>query len=78
MMYEKSQMQRHTASYNFAAVKIEVQPNIWGKLTTASQMLLLCFILLEWPVALPLAYLTVTFTIVSGSIYIMRGLKFIQ
>lgn len=63
---------------NFAAVKIEVQPNIWGKLTTVFQMLLLCFILLEWPVAVPLAYLTVTFTIVSGIIYIMRGLKFIQ
>jgi len=63
---------------NFAAVKIKVQPNIWGKLTTASQMLLLCFVLLEWPLAIPLAYLTVTFTIVSGVIYIMRGLKFIQ
>ncbi|MFA5168790.1 MAG: CDP-alcohol phosphatidyltransferase family protein [Candidatus Omnitrophota bacterium] len=63
---------------NFAAVKIEVQPNIWGKLTTVSQMLLLCFILLKWPVAIPLAFLTVTFTIVSGIIYITRGLKFIQ
>lgn len=63
---------------NFAAVKIEVQPNVWGKLTTVSQMLLLCFVLLEWPLAVPLAYLTATFTIVSGVIYIMRGLKFIQ
>jgi len=64
---------------NFAAiVKIEVQPNIWGKLTTVSQMLLLCFILLEWPVAIPLAFLTAAFTIVSGVIYITRGLKFIQ
>jgi cardiolipin synthase (CMP-forming) len=63
---------------NFAAVKIEVQPNVWGKLTTVSQMLLLCFILLEWPVAIPLAFLTVTFTIVSGIIYITRGLKFLQ
>jgi cardiolipin synthase (CMP-forming) len=63
---------------HFASVKVEVQPNVWGKLTTVSQMLLLCFILLEWPVAVPLAYLTVTFTIVSGMIYITRGLKFIQ
>lgn len=63
---------------NFAAVKVEVQPNIWGKLTTASQMLLLCFVLLEWPVAVPLAFLTVAFTIISGIIYITRGLKFIQ
>jgi cardiolipin synthase (CMP-forming) len=63
---------------NFASVKIKVQPNIWGKLTTVSQMLLLCFILLEWPLAIPLAFLTVTFTIVSGLIYITRGLKFLQ
>jgi cardiolipin synthase len=63
---------------NFAAVKIELLPNLWGKLTTASQMLLLCFILLEWPVAIPLAYFTVTFTIISGIIYLTRGLKFIQ
>jgi cardiolipin synthase len=63
---------------HFASVKIEMRPNIWGKFTTASQMLLLCFILLEWPVAIPLAFLTVTFTIVSGIIYITRGLKFIQ
>jgi cardiolipin synthase len=63
---------------NFAAIKIELQPNIWGKLTTVSQMTLLCFVLLEWPIAIPLAYLTVTFTVVSGVIYIMRGLKFIQ
>jgi cardiolipin synthase len=63
---------------HFAGGKIEVQPNIWGKLTTVSQMLLLCSILIEWPVALPLAYLTVFFTIISGIIYITRGLKFIQ
>ncbi len=63
---------------NFSAVKIEVQPNLWGKLTTVSQMLLLCFILLQWPIAVPLSFLTVTFTIVSGIIYITRGLKFLQ
>jgi cardiolipin synthase len=63
---------------HFAAIKIELVPNIWGKLTTASQMLLLCFILLEWPIAIPLAFLTVTFTIISGVIYITRGLKIIQ
>ena len=63
---------------NFAATKVEMLPNIWGKLTTASQMILLCFILLEWPIAIPLAFLTVGFTIVSGIIYITRGLKFVQ
>lgn len=62
-------------SLNFMAVKLEVVPNRWGKLTTASQMVLLCFILLEWPLAKPLAYLTAFFTIVSGVIYISKGLK---
>ena len=59
-------------------LKIEVLPNLWGKLTTASQMLLLCFILLECPVAVPLAYVTAAFTVISGMVYITRGLKFIQ
>jgi len=65
-------------SLNSADVKVEVQPNRWGKITTLSQILLICFILLEWPLAIPLAYVTVSFTIVSGVIYLKRGLKFIQ
>lgn len=63
---------------NFMAAKMDVQPNWWGKLTTVCQMLLLCFILLEWPLARPLAYLTASFTIISGIIYITKGLKIIQ
>lgn len=63
---------------NFLAIKMEVLPNWWGKLTTASQMLLLMFILLEWPLAIPLAYLAAFFTIVSGLVYVSKGLKFIQ
>ena len=62
-------------SLNFMDAKIEVSPNRWGKLTTATQMVLLCFILLEWPLAVPLAYLTAFFTITSGIIYISKGLK---
>ncbi len=65
-------------SLNSADVKVEVQPNGWGKITTLSQILLICFILLEWSLAIPLAYVTVSFTIVSGIIYLKRGLKFIQ
>jgi len=63
---------------NSADVKVAVQPNWWGKLTTLSQILLICCILLEWPIAVPLAYVAVTFTIISGIIYLKRGLKFIQ
>ncbi len=62
----------------FLAIKAEVVPNWWGKLTTASQMLLLIFILLEWCWAVPLAYIAAFFTIVSGLIYISKGLKFIS
>ena len=62
---------------NFMSAKMEVQPNWWGKLTTVCQMLLLCFILLEWAVAQPMAYVTVFFTVISGIIYITKGLKFI-
>lgn len=63
---------------NSAAVKVEVQPNRWGKMTTFSQILLICFVLLEWPIAVPLAYVTVSFTIISGIIYLKKGLKVIQ
>ncbi len=64
-------------SLNFMTPKIAVVPNRWGKMTTASQMILLCFVLLEWPLAIPLSYLTAFFTIVSGIIYISRGLKIV-
>jgi len=63
---------------HFMSVKMEVLPNWWGKLTTVSQMLLLFCILIEWPLAVPLAYATAFFTIVSGLIYVSCGLKFIQ
>lgn len=62
-------------SLNFMAVRVEVSPNRWGKITTAFQMILLCFVLLEWPLAIPVAYLTALFTIISGVIYISKGLK---
>lgn len=63
---------------HFMTLKMDVVPNWWGKLTTVSQMLLLILILLEWPLAIPLAYLVAFFTIVSGVIYVAKGLKFIS
>ncbi|MBU9888525.1 MAG: CDP-diacylglycerol--glycerol-3-phosphate 3-phosphatidyltransferase [Candidatus Omnitrophica bacterium] len=65
-------------SLHFLSAKIAVSPNRWGKMTTLCQMLLLCFILLELPLVLPVAYLTVFFTIISGVIYISKGLKVIE
>lgn len=62
-------------SLNFTSSKVTVAPNRWGKTTTACQMLLLGFILLEWPIVMLVSYLTAFFTIVSGVIYISKGLK---
>lgn len=63
---------------NFMAVKFEVKPNWLGKMTTTFQMLLLLLVLLECPVAIPVAYVTVAFTILSGLVYLSKGLKLIQ
>lgn len=62
----------------FMGVKFEVKPNWLGKMTTTFQMLLLIFILFEWPLAVLVSYLTVAFTIASGIVYLSKGLKLIQ
>lgn len=62
----------------FMSVKMNALPNWWGKLTTAAQMLLLILILIEWPLAVPFAYVVAGLTIISGLIYVSKGLKFIQ
>lgn len=58
--------------------KVEVRPNFLGKLTTASQMITLCSILLGWKLSIVLWYLTVTFTILSCFSYVVRDIKEIQ
>ncbi len=63
---------------HLAGKKIEVEPNKWGKVTTTCQMLLLCFVLLEWSLAVPIAYITAILTIASGIIYLSKGLKFLN
>ena len=62
----------------FLAVKFDLLPNCLGKMTTLSQMVLLFMVLLEWPIAVPFAYLTIAFTITSGIVYVSKGLKLIQ
>ncbi|OQA57607.1 MAG: CDP-diacylglycerol--glycerol-3-phosphate 3-phosphatidyltransferase [Candidatus Omnitrophica bacterium ADurb.Bin277] len=56
-------------------VPVDPQPNLLGKLTTTFQMVLLAFILFEWRASVPLAYLTGFVTILSGIVYVMKGLK---
>jgi cardiolipin synthase len=63
---------------NFMSVKFDVTPHLVGKLTTTFQMLLLLFVLLEWPAAVGVSYITAALTITSGLIYISKGLKLIQ
>ena len=52
-----------------------IQPNFWGKATTAFQMATLLAILLGWPLSLPLCYMTAALTIVSFGVYTVRELN---
>jgi len=53
----------------------EIAPNLLGKFTTAFQMSLLALLLLEWKIAIPVAYFTAVLTIASGVVYVSRGMK---
>lgn len=55
--------------------KIEIRPNLLGKLCTAFQMLTLCAILIAWEGARLLAYGTAALTILSCVVYAIRELK---
>lgn len=54
---------------------INILPTLWGKLTTASQMLSVASVLMQWRFAYILWWIAVFFTIISGMDYIMRGFK---
>lgn len=58
--------------------KIEVQPNLLGKVTTAFQMVTLLSILLLLPVSRWLWMLTAILTILSGLIYVNREMRRIK
>ncbi len=60
---------------HFLRIPFDAKPNLIGKSTTVFQMLLLIFILVKWPVAVPVAYMTGFLTVVSGIIYVSKGLK---
>jgi len=52
-----------------------IQPNFFGKATTAFQMATLVAILLEWRIAVPLWYVTAGITILSCLIYVARDIN---
>ena len=55
--------------------KVEIKPNLLGKATTAVQMLTLGVILLGLDVSRFFCYLTAALSILSGVVYIARGLR---
>ena len=59
-------------------IKFEAKPNLLGKFTTTFQMILLILILLQWKISIPVAYVTGVLTILSGIVYITKGLKVVQ
>ncbi|MDD5217332.1 MAG: CDP-diacylglycerol--glycerol-3-phosphate 3-phosphatidyltransferase [Candidatus Omnitrophica bacterium] len=62
----------------FVSGKLQIQPNFLGKVTTAFQMGTLVAILLFWPIAIPLWYVTVALTIVSCLSYVVREMKLLN
>jgi len=54
---------------------INVFPTYWGKLTTTFQMLSVISVLLQWNFSYILWWVAVSFTVISGIDYIMRGFK---
>ncbi len=54
---------------------IRVKTNILGKFSTGTQMLTLILVLLKWPAAIPVCYMTAVITIVSCIVYMARDFK---
>jgi len=55
--------------------KLDMQPTIWGKLTTSFQMASVISVLVRWKFSYLLWSSAIFFTIVSGIDYIRRGFK---
>ncbi|MCD6134295.1 MAG: CDP-alcohol phosphatidyltransferase family protein [Candidatus Omnitrophica bacterium] len=55
-------------------VEIDISPNIWGKLTTFSQMLTILLLLFDFKHTPLFWNLALVFTIASGLLYIKRGI----
>lgn len=61
------------AILSFLKIDIPIIPNVWGKLTTFFQMFTILSILLELPLSLYIWGLACVFTVVSGFLYLKRG-----
>lgn len=54
---------------------IEIIPNLWGKLTTISQMATIIFLFLEWHISYLIWPVMLILTIISGVDYMIKGSK---
>ena len=59
----------------FSGAPADVRPNLLGKFTTGFQMATLLSILLLLPISPLLWYLTASFTVLSGFVYVLREMK---
>ncbi|MFC1631980.1 CDP-alcohol phosphatidyltransferase family protein [Candidatus Omnitrophota bacterium] len=66
-----------SAIVHMVSGKLNFSPTIFGKITTALQMLTILALLLQLKLFYPLAYLMIFFTLLSGLDYIKLGGKFI-
>lgn len=61
--------------FSFLKIEVQIQPNIWGKLTTFFQMATVLCILLELGLSSYIWNLACLFTIASGILYVRRGVS---
>lgn len=58
--------------------RIQIRPNLLGKLTTFFQMLTIFVVLAEWRYSEPIWLATAVFTLLSVVTYLVRGIKLIN
>lgn len=58
--------------------RIEVKPNVIGKITTFFQMLTIITILSDWPNGEWIWFATAGLTVLSGIVYIQQGIRFLN
>ncbi|MBI4358924.1 MAG: CDP-alcohol phosphatidyltransferase family protein [Candidatus Omnitrophica bacterium] len=59
-------------------MRLKIQPDIFGKLTTFFQMLTVFFVLAQWKSSVILWYLTAGLTILSSISYLIHGIKMLN
>lgn len=72
------------AIFTIANIEFEIDPSIWSKMTTCTQLFTICLVLLSPLVSVPASVQTVFFfltagiTVISGGHYLLVGLKILD